>query len=428
MIIVAKILRFLGVKLVVVVFIAAVMTGAAFVINWFSANKMTADQVAKLGREAAELGATLSSQDARLKALEREITEFEKKEPHWWHITDDMLWHEEYERLKEFHNLLAAQRAKTRLFRQETEAEWRRGQQQISPAFSGLTNAYQQTKRQILIVILLALAGPTAWKLFWYFGLAPLADRSRPIRLHRGADPAGPALSTGPNEKACEIPLTPGTRLITRMEWVQQYPPTTSKRTRFLWKWKAPLISFVSGLVEMTEWSTTNMDGTDHVVLASGIDPDRFIMRIDMTAHPGISLRPGCVIAVTDSVDVTTQWRLWSLHSWISGRLRHVIFRGTGAIFISGYGGVRPVAPGDNYRIEEALVLGFERQVAFGTARTETFWPYYRNKTSLFDYRFTGDRHVFTQHALPASLRASGNPFMQAVNAVLNGVGKLIGF
>jgi uncharacterized protein (AIM24 family) len=212
------------------------------------------------------------------------------------------------------------------------------------------------------------------------------------------------------------------------MEWVQQYPPTAVKRTRFLWKWKAPLISCVAGLIEMTEWATTKSDQSDFLIIASGLDPDKFITRIDITNHPGLSLRPNCVIAITDSVDVTTQWNIKSLHSWISGKLRHIMFRGTGSVFITGYGGIRPIIPNVNYRVEEAIVLGFERQVEFGTARTETFWPYYRNPTSLFDFRFTGNRNVIAQHALPASMRASSNPFIRAVDAILNGVGKLLGF
>jgi hypothetical protein len=424
-----RILRWLGLKTVVIVMIVVVLTGTAFVINWIKSNRISESQVTALQQQVDDLKTKLTDQAAIANAKSNALEELRRREPHWfWKFIQHGKWAIEYQAVKTAYDMAIGQSERFRSSLRDKELSLQQARAQISTAYAGFIRAFYQTQRQILFVIILAIVGPTAWKIFWYYGLAPFANRSQPIRLNRDNRGDISNIAIGPNMKACQIQLIPKTKLIARMEWVQQYPPTAKKRTRFLWKWKAPLISCVAGLIEMTEWATTKSDDSDYLIIASGLDPDKFITRIDISDHPGISLRPNCVVAITDSVDVATQWNINSLHSWISGRLRHILFRGTGSIFITGYGGIRPVIPNIDYRVEEALVLGFEQQVEFGTARTETFWPYYKNKTSLFDYRFTGNRNVIAQHALPASMRASGNPFIRAVDAILNGAGKLIGF
>jgi hypothetical protein len=103
------------------------------------------------------------------------------------------------------------------------------------------------------------------------------------------------------------------------------------------------------------------------------------------------------------------------------------LFCGTGVVYVSGTGGVDLCAQDAPVVIEEALVLGYDSRAAFATVRTETFWPYFRGKTSLFDYRFEGRHAAIRQTtALPAARQ--GNPYVRTVDAVLNGIGKLLGF
>jgi uncharacterized protein (AIM24 family) len=423
---VVRVLRWLGVKAVMIVAIAVALSVAAFCVNWVKANRLSLAQAHALRHEISVLRTTLGNTEALAVAKQKTLEELQQREPDWlWSFLQHAKWAMEYRAVEAAYDAAQARAEHLKARLRNKELALRTAEAKISAAYAGVVETFYQTRRQILWVIALVLVGPTAWKLAWYYGFASLASRARPLRLLPQDDGS---CAVGASAKMCRVPLLPDQRLIARMEWVQQYPPSARKRTKFLWKWKAPLVSCVAGLTEMTEWCAARTEAGGELLLASGTDPEKFVLRVDMVNHPGIALNPACVVAVTDSIDVTTRWRLGSLHSWISGRLRTILFRGTGAIFVCGYGGVRSFVPGADYRIEEALVLGFDGALDFAVARTETFWPYYRNKTSLFDYRFSGNRQVIAQQALPEAKRASGNPFVRTVNAVLNGIGNLLGF
>jgi hypothetical protein len=423
-----RILQWLGSKAILIALVVAVLTSAAFVGNWVKANRITADQVAALAQEVNRLRERVSSEETAAAMALSAVDDLAGERPHWlWEPVRRVRWQMRYESARAAASAAAAQLAGARERLLAAETALQRAREQISAAYAGLTQAYRQTRSLILLVVVLALIGPTLWKLLWFFLIAPLASRAAPVRVVDRDGPPG-AVRIGAPEKSCIVPLDPAEKLIARMEWVQQYTPTAAKRTRFVWNWRAPLISLAAGLVEMTEWRTERDDGADRVVLSSGLDPDQFICRIDLADHPGLVLRPRYVVAVTEGLSVRTRWNLLSLHGWIAGTLRQILFFGSGTVLIYGYGGIRPIEPGDGCRIEEALVLGFEGNLDFATVRTETFWPYFRGKTSLFDYRFDGPGQVLAQQALAASRRAAANPFRRAVDAVLGGLGKLVGF
>jgi hypothetical protein len=422
-----RILHWLGTKAILIALIVAVLTAAAFIGNWVKANRITGDQVAALQGEVKWLREAVTRGEGAAAAAQRALAEIAGEKPHWlWEPVRRVRWQLRYEAAQAAARAAAAELAdlRERLFLAVTTLQ--RARAQISPAYAGLIHAFRQTRSLIILVVLLALAGPPLWKVLWFFAIAPLAGRAAPLRLAAPAGATGGRIRIGAPEKSCVLSLVPAAKLFARMGWVQQYTPTAAKRTRFVWKWDAPLISLAAGLVEMTEWGTWE-DGKDRVVLSSGLDPDQFVCRIDLTDHPGLVLRPRYVVAVTDGVTVRTRWNLLSLHSWIAGTFRYILFCGSGSVLIYGYGGIRPIEPGEGCRIEESLVLGFEGAVDFSTARTETFWPYFRGKTSLFDYRFDGAGWVLSQQALADALRGAANPFRRAVDAVLGGLGKLIG-
>jgi hypothetical protein len=78
--------------------------------------------------------------------------------------------------------------------------------------------------------------------------------------------------------------------------------------------------------------------------------------------------------------------------------------------------------------VEESLVVGSDARAAFSAIRTETFWPFFRGRTSLFDYRYDGGRSFLRQTSVPAIDRARGNALMRTVEGALNGIGNLLGF
>ena len=125
----------------------------------------------------------------------------------------------------------------------------------------------------------------------------------------------------------------------------------------------------------------------------------------------------------------STKWTLKNIHSWVSGKLRHIIVYGTGKIYLLGYGGLECIDNNNQaIRVEESLILGYDCRKLFSTVRTETFWPFLRGMTSLFDYQFSGPGYVIRQNAMPNNQRNSDNPLMKTIDAILNGIGKVFGF
>jgi uncharacterized protein (AIM24 family) len=235
-------------------------------------------------------------------------------------------------------------------------------------------------------------------------------------------------MRAGESAKAQDHQLASDVPVLARMEWLQRYPTKSRKSTRFLWRWRAPFTSFAAGLSEMTEISNQAADPDASIELCSGTDPDMQVIPIELFRHSGIVLRPTHVIAISGDIELQARWRLFNLHAWVSGTLRHLMFSGTGMIYVRGCGGL-VARETDNLpvRMEEARIIGYDGRVGIATARTETFWPYYRGKTSLYDYEFTGDGLVIYQQSLPPTHRQASNPVSRVLDAVLRTVGKVLG-
>ncbi len=296
---------------------------------------------------------------------------------------------------------------------------------QVDTAWTALRGAARRTGWQVLGVVALVMLGPPVGKAFWYYGLAALASARPPTRLLPAETPG--RLRPAAAGKTLTLRVTAGRPLLARMDWVQQYAPGLAKRTRLLLEWRSPFTSFAAGLAELTELRTTATDQAGTVGLASGTDPHAHLLALELDNHPGVVLKPGAVVAVAGDITLRPRWHWRSLHPWIAGRVRHILFRGTGTVYVAGHGGVEPCGDPDPVVLEEALVLGYDARAAFATVRTETFWPYLRGRTSLFDYRFAGGHWVIRQTSAPPRDRA-GNPFVRMVDAVLNGLGRLLGF
>ena len=286
--------------------------------------------------------------------------------------------------------------------------------------------AFHTSQNLILGLVLAILLGPILWAGLWYYLLAPLA-RLSPVIQFLPPESDG-ELNAGTSAKAHDHQLNADGQVVARMEWIQRYPAKSRKRTRFLWRWKAPFTSFAAGLSEMTEVINETKEPEASIELCSGTDPDMQIIPIELYRHPGLVLRPTHVVAVSGDIELSARWRLFNLHAWVSGTLRHLMFSGTGMIYVRGCGGL-VARETDNLpvRIEEARIIGYDGRVGLATARTETFWPYYRGKTSLYDYEFSGDGLVIYQQALPPEKRQSTNPVSRALDAALRTIGKVLG-
>jgi uncharacterized protein (AIM24 family) len=421
------ILRVLTRKAVAVAVLAGVLVLATFVWNWARAQTRTARAVAEAQARVETGLQEWRARKADLLQFEAQLVALQGQEPSWFSPVERLKWQA---------RVAAAEAAveSARALRDQAHATWDDAksrlatvQQQVDRTWAGLLAAARSTGWQIVAVAALVLGGPLVWKAFWYYGLAALASRRPPAQL--GQPQAAGRLTVGEQAKALEVPLRPGAPLLARMDWVQQYSPGLSKRTRFLFEWRSPFTSYAAGLAEMTELTAGGAGvppGT--VLLNAADDPNAYLLALELDDHPGVVLKPGAVVAVCGPIHLRPRWHLRSLHHWIAGRVRHILFVGTGTVYVTGTGGVALCGGSAPVIVEEALVLGYDSRTAFATVRTETFWPYFRDKTSLFDYRFEGGHGAIRQTALAANARRNANPFVRTVDAVLNGVGKLLGF
>lgn len=285
-------------------------------------------------------------------------------------------------------------------------------------------DAFRRNRMLIATLILGILLGPLSWSAVWYYGIARLTKLSSPLRFYN--QPRG-RLMHAASAKLLDHDLARDGVITARMEWVQRYPAEAEKKTRFLWSWKAPFTSFASGLVEMTE-ITPAPTGSQHVELCAGDDPDMQLMRIELHNHSGLVLRPSQLIALAGDVQLRTRWTLMNAHAWVSGSLRHILFTGTGVLYVRGRGGV--VAhdiDGQHIRLEEARVSGYDAALQLEAVRTETFWPYFRRRTSLFDLAFTGDGLVLYHKSVALAERRASNPVVRVIDTILRTIGKVLG-
>jgi len=421
------ILRLLAGKFLAVLVLATAIIGATFFWTWTREQRGLQDQIATLRIDVDSTRRDWQTNRVRALSIEMQLHRLEAARPNpVLHPSDYIEWRAEMQAAEAAVATARNTRDRAKSLYEGARERLTVLEGQIDTTFENLILIARKTWWTIAVAIGVFLFGPLVWKGFWYYGIAPLAERSPPMHV-LPADVPGTCMATG-SGKVLEILVEPDAPLLTRMEWLQQYSPTLAKRTRFLLDWRFPFISYASGLREMTEVRVRPGQPGDRAVLTSAEDPNAYLVAVELKNHPGIVLKPGVVVAIRGDIVLQSRWRLGSVHGWISGRLRHILFTGTGTLYLTGHGGLEWHTSDSPVVVEEALVLGYDGRAAFATARTETFWPYFRNRTSLFDYRFPGGQGFVRQTAAPVGTRTRSNPFMRTVDAVLNSVGKVLGF
>lgn len=274
----------------------------------------------------------------------------------------------------------------------------------------------------LLALAVLVVVTPFVLRTVSYFLLMPIVRWAhKPIQLAAGSAAATSGLRTTAAERTLTIQLGAGEVLSARSEYVR--PVQGTVRSRLLYDWTSPFISFAAGLHGLSR--VTGDAAGSAVTLATPDDPDSYLMRIDFKDHPGVVMQPKHVIGVLGTPDLETRWQ-WGILALARWQVRYIMFAGTGSLIIQGSGDVvTTTPPGRPTKMDQNLVMGFDSRLTVGVNRTEVFLPYLRGRTPLVDDEFTGCHSFFWQKS---SLDGQNNPIARTFNALFSGLSKLFGF
>lgn len=420
--------RWLGAKVLGIALIVLVVAGAALVWEWERERRGIQREAETLRLEVETSLQEWRTMRGRLLDAEQGLQRLEASRPNPILAPNDYLaWRARYQTAEAAVDAARSARDRAKDLHDNGRARLEDLDRQIASLATEWQASAMRHRRVILVAVLGFLIAPALWSAFWYYAVAPLASRAAPVVLVPGEEQR-PPVRIACHGKVVDVDVLPRRPMVARMDWLQQYAPTLEKRTRFLFSWQSPLVSYASGLREMTEVRVR--DGTDvgRVSLSSADDPNAYLLVLELENHPGVLVKPGVVVAVAGEIRMFSRWKLGSPHAWISGRLRHILFSGNGLLVIAGQGGVTWCDGRDPVVVEEALVLGADGRTPIETVRTETFWPYFRGRTSLFDYRFAHGQSFLRQTTAGRLGSGARRGMTGMLEGILNGVGKLLGF
>jgi hypothetical protein len=243
-----------------------------------------------------------------------------------------------------------------------------------------------------LLVLLSSLAAHLLVKLLFYYVLAPLAGRRPPIRLEAPPKPVA-RVRAAASAVSQTIRLESGQELLLLPDYLQSSSTASIKDTRWLLDWRCPWTSLIAGMVMLTRVRTARPD--DAIVVSSNADPLSELALIEVPAGAALVFQPRALVGIVHHaatpLNIERRWQLLSAHAWLTLQLRYLIFRGPVTLIARGTRGVRVEPAGTGRLISQAATLGFSSQLAYATARSAAFIPYYLNKTPLLDDRFEGE-------------------------------------
>lgn len=309
-----------------------------------------------------------------------------------------------------------------------------------------------------LALLLAAWLLPYALRALNFYGVAPLVMRTQPIVIAgRGAersgrppaapttDDAGSAMNTTatadgrgeedragqgvrvrtfPSERTAAVALGEGERIFVRPDRVRQVESGCS-RTRWLLDSENRGQSWMFGLFGLTE-VTGPANGTRMTLAATDRDAaDTYVMRVDLENHPAFVIQPRHVVALTDGLVLGARWR-WGLHAWMRLQFRYIVVRGTGSIWLEGYGDVTAAEVGERESHQEtAAYVAWDGRLRMRLRRRETAWPYVLGRMELFETGMAGEGVFVWQKASSPTGRTGVE---RAVGAFWSALGKILGF
>ena len=295
-----------------------------------------------------------------------------------------------------------------------------------------LRTAWERSRIYVYLALATYFFGPTLWKLFLFYGIAPLLAGGRPLRLNKDT-PALP--DVGSSHVSVDVTLWPGERLRVKEKFLQASDEGLARRTRFLLDWRIPFTSLACGLAELVEMQNATAGADFRVTLSNADDPHVELAVIHVPAGSSVILRPsylaGVITMAEEPLRIARRWVLGRWLSWVTLQFRFFEFQGPCRLVVSGSRGIRAENLADREgqpraarRTNQNATIGFTPNLEYLPVRAETFWSYYRGMNPLFDDLFVGPGLFLCQETSTADESAKTGRFW---STVWNGILKVFG-
>lgn len=257
----------------------------------------------------------------------------------------------------------------------------------------------------ILIIIV-----PPAVKAFWFFVVAPVAARLPPIRIrpelagdvHWAADRLDGPESRPGSAVSRRLLLRPGEELLVRPEYLQSSMNDARIDSVLLLSWAIPFGSLATGLVGLTR---IRVDREAAATVSSSKDPLDEVGIVEVPEGAALVFHPRNLIGLVQRSDrpmrLERVWRLRDLSSWLTLKLRYLVFHGPCALIVKGARGAALEPAENGRRIAGAATMGWSAGLGYSVRRSETFLAYLTGKQSLFNDSFEGERGKIVYEEFP---------------------------
>lgn len=262
-----------------------------------------------------------------------------------------------------------------------------------------------------LAILLGIILTPILIKTVLYYGVAPLAARFRPIRLKYGGSPSLPV--SGVSAVSIPLYIEDGNVILIHGDYLQSSDRTAPTRTQYFLNRKFPLSSIASGMYLLTAIRPPIGTST-RVVVSPQNDKFGELGMVKLPAGSAMVIQPRSLAGVVKRSDVelqiTRQWRLTSLHAWITLQLRFLIIHGPCDLILKGCKGVCVEEPHPERPrwINQCATIGFSVNLEYQNTRCETFTSYLTGKNNLFNDLFGGSPGIFVYEQIPAGGQKGG--------------------
>jgi len=261
----------------------------------------------------------------------------------------------------------------------------------------------------ILVVVLLT---PLGIRALFYYLLAPKASQLPPITILPADNPPQPKLRER-SAVSLRFAIPDGEELIVQPNFLQSTRHAAGAKTQWFLNKRLPFASILSGMFLLTRIKPEE-SGPHEVVVSATRDPLDEIGIVELPAGAAMVVQPRSLAGVVKPVGVPVQisscWRFFSLHAWLTVQLRYLVFHGPCILIIKGCRGIRLEIPDSNEprMIRQSATLGWSANLDYKTVRCETFIPYLQGKEGLFSDMFFGETGKFAYEEIPNAGRRKG--------------------